>query len=58
MLDGIDARARDAARGRANPFEAIKKEFFMNRAALKMANIDSVFGYIFTKPKCLQVCAF
>ena len=32
-----DLRAFNDARTRANPFEGIKKEFFLNRAALKMA---------------------
>ena len=36
MLDDVtDRRAFNDARTRANPFEAIKKEFFLNRAALK-----------------------
>ncbi|XP_022920203.2 cap-specific mRNA (nucleoside-2'-O-)-methyltransferase 1 [Onthophagus taurus] len=36
------------ARARANPFEKIKNVFFMNRAALKMANIDAATNFMFT----------
>ena len=38
------------ARTRSNPFETIGKLFFQNRAALKMANMDAVFGFMFTRP--------
>lgn len=37
------------ARTRANPFETIRSAFFMNRAALKMANIDAATNYMFSK---------
>ena len=43
-----DRRAFNDARTRANPFEAIKKEFFLNRAALKMAAMDAAFELIFS----------
>jgi cap1 methyltransferase len=39
------------ARSRANPFESIAACFFQNRAAMKMANIDAVFNFMFTDPK-------
>ena len=39
-----DRRAFNDARTRANPFEGIKKEFFLNRAALKMAAMDAEIG--------------
>ena len=46
VLDNIeDRRAFDDARNRANPFEGVRKEFFINRAAAKMAAIDSAFGF-------------
>ena len=49
MLDDVtDRRAFNDARTRANPFEAIKKEFFLNRAALKMAAMDAAFELIFS----------
>ena len=46
LLD--DSRAFSDARARANPFEGIKKEFFLNRAALKMAAIDTALEGIFS----------
>ncbi|XP_018567759.1 cap-specific mRNA (nucleoside-2'-O-)-methyltransferase 1 isoform X2 [Anoplophora glabripennis] len=36
------------ARTKANPFETIKSVFFMNRAALKMANIDAATEFMFS----------
>lgn len=36
------------ARSRANPFETLKAAFFMNRAALKMANIDAATDFMFS----------
>ena len=54
MLDTIEERSFIPARHMANAFEVIKKEFFMNRAALKMANINAIFNHMFTQPKCLQ----
>ena len=49
VLDEVqDRRAFDDARNRANPFEGVRKEFFINRAAAKMAAIDAAFGWIFS----------
>uniref|UniRef100_A0A1B0G4D2 Cap-specific mRNA (nucleoside-2'-O-)-methyltransferase 1 n=1 Tax=Glossina morsitans morsitans TaxID=37546 RepID=A0A1B0G4D2_GLOMM len=39
------------ARSRSNPFETIRSSIFQNRAAVKMANIDSMLGFMFTNPK-------
>ncbi|XP_063825629.1 cap-specific mRNA (nucleoside-2'-O-)-methyltransferase 1 [Ostrinia nubilalis] len=39
------------ARFRSNPYETIGSVIFLNRAAVKMANIDAVFDFMFTKPK-------
>lgn len=39
------------ARSRANPYEKIGSRYFQNRAALKMANIDGVFDFMFTEAK-------
>ncbi|CAG2108369.1 unnamed protein product [Medioppia subpectinata] len=38
------------ARSTSNPFETIEKGMFQNRAAMKMANMDAVFGFMFTEP--------
>lgn len=39
------------ARFRSNPYETIGSVIFLNRAAVKMANLDAVFDFMFTKPK-------
>ncbi|KRT81962.1 hypothetical protein AMK59_5051 [Oryctes borbonicus] len=36
------------ARSRANAFETIRNGIFMNRAAMKMANIDAITDFMFT----------
>lgn len=41
------------ARTRSNPFELIKGVFFLNRAAVKMANMDRVFDFMFTSPRSI-----
>lgn len=51
MFDKLEGIELSKARSRANPFEAIKGVFFLNRAAMKMANLDAVFDFMFTKPK-------
>ena len=35
---------------RSNPFETIRGGFFLNRAAMKMANMDKVFDFMFSHP--------
>ncbi|XP_004536753.1 cap-specific mRNA (nucleoside-2'-O-)-methyltransferase 1 isoform X1 [Ceratitis capitata] len=45
-----DAELR-RSRARSNPFETIRSSIFLNRAAVKMANIDSMCEYMFTNPK-------
>ena len=47
MLRGA-SQAFDDARNRANPFEGVRKEFFINRAAAKMAAMDAACGWIFS----------
>lgn len=38
------------ARSRFNPFETIGKSIFINRSAVKMANMDALFEFMFTRP--------
>ena len=38
-------------RYRSNPNEGINSRFFQNRAAMKMANIDAMFNFMFIDPK-------
>lgn len=49
-LDGVEMRR---ARTRCNPYETIRGAFFLNRAAVKMANIDRACNFMFTKPEGL-----
>ena len=51
IFDNLDDKDMRNARYRSNPFEAIGSRFFLNRAALKMANLDAVFDFMFTDPK-------
>ncbi|KAK8396816.1 hypothetical protein O3P69_005052 [Scylla paramamosain] len=51
VFDQLDQRELQRSRSRSNPFETLGKLFFQNRAALKMANIDAVFDFMFTRPK-------
>lgn len=53
-----DRRAFNDARTRANPFEALKKEFFLNRAALKMAAMDAAFELIFSGADAPDLASF
>ncbi|XP_033633452.1 cap-specific mRNA (nucleoside-2'-O-)-methyltransferase 1-like [Asterias rubens] len=39
------------ARTRSNPYETLRGGIFLNRAAMKMANMDYVFNFMFTSPK-------
>ncbi|XP_066474731.1 cap-specific mRNA (nucleoside-2'-O-)-methyltransferase 1 [Tiliqua scincoides] len=51
VFDELDGEEMRRARTRSNPYEMIRGVFFLNRAAMKMANIDHVFDYMFTNPK-------
>ncbi|XP_074092933.1 cap-specific mRNA (nucleoside-2'-O-)-methyltransferase 1 isoform X2 [Macrotis lagotis] len=50
-FDDLDGEEKRRARTRSNPYEMIRGVFFLNRAAMKMANIDFVFDRMFTDPK-------
>src|SRR5690606_38964506 len=52
-FDYVDSRQFREARDRANAFEKLKSEMFQNRAALKMAEMDSQCDRAFTRPDCL-----
>uniref|UniRef100_A0A8C5MK83 Cap-specific mRNA (nucleoside-2'-O-)-methyltransferase 1 n=1 Tax=Leptobrachium leishanense TaxID=445787 RepID=A0A8C5MK83_9ANUR len=53
-FDELEGDEMRRARTRSNPYETIRGVFFLNRAAMKMANIDHVFDYMFTNPKDAQ----
>eukprot|EP00457_Paulinella_chromatophora_P001954 gb/GEZN01001957.1/.p1 GENE.gb/GEZN01001957.1/~~gb/GEZN01001957.1/.p1 ORF type:complete len:825 (-),score=138.84 gb/GEZN01001957.1/:148-2622(-) len=50
VLDDVDRSRMMQARNRSNPFEMLKKEFYQNRAALKMAELDALCDRVFTAP--------
>jgi cap1 methyltransferase len=50
VFDNLGAEDMRRARTKSNPFETIRGNIFQNRAAVKMANIDSMFDYMFTNP--------
>lgn len=53
-LSGPDMRK---ARTRSNPFETIRGCIFQNRAAVKMANMDSMCDFMFTNPVDKDGCS-
>lgn len=50
IFDSLDDEDLRNARFRSNPYETIGSVIFLNRAAVKMANMDAVFDFMFTKP--------
>ncbi|KNC85528.1 hypothetical protein SARC_02289 [Sphaeroforma arctica JP610] len=55
QFNGLERREFITARRKANPYETIGKggNVFINRAAVKMANMDSMLNWIFTSPEGL-----
>jgi cap1 methyltransferase len=51
MFDNLSTKEFLNSRQRSNPYETIKGAFFQNRAAMKMANIDAITGFMFTDPR-------
>ncbi|KOB77085.1 S-adenosyl-L-methionine-dependent methyltransferase ftsjd2 [Operophtera brumata] len=51
IFDSLDDKDLRHARFRSNPYETIGAVVFLNRAAVKMANIDAVFDFQFSHPK-------
>lgn len=50
IFDNLGAEDMRKARTRSNPFETIRGSIFLNRAAVKMANMDAIFDFMFTNP--------
>ena len=50
VFDNLGENDMRRARTKSNPFETIRGNIFQNRAAVKMANMDSMFDFMFTKP--------
>lgn len=51
VFDQLESEEMRKARTRSNPFETIRGVMFQNRAAMKMANMDACFDFMFTNPK-------
>ncbi|XP_071961827.1 cap-specific mRNA (nucleoside-2'-O-)-methyltransferase 1-like [Antedon mediterranea] len=51
IFDTLEPEEMRQARTRSNPYETIRGGIFLNRAAMKMANMDTVFDMMFTNPK-------
>jgi len=51
VFDELEDEEMRRARTRSNPYETIRGAIFQNRAAMKMANMDCVFDFMFTDPK-------
>uniref|UniRef100_A0A7N8YBD1 Cap-specific mRNA (nucleoside-2'-O-)-methyltransferase 1 n=1 Tax=Mastacembelus armatus TaxID=205130 RepID=A0A7N8YBD1_9TELE len=54
VFDALEGEEMRRARTRSNPYETIRGGIFLNRAAMKMANIDYCFDHMFTNPKDSQ----
>ncbi|XP_043285627.1 cap-specific mRNA (nucleoside-2'-O-)-methyltransferase 1-like [Venturia canescens] len=53
VLENLDKNEIERARTRSNPFETIYGSIFLNRAAVKMANLDKACNYVLTTPNIL-----
>ncbi|CAL1534580.1 unnamed protein product [Lymnaea stagnalis] len=51
VFDVLEPEEMRRARTKSNPYETIRGAFFLNRAAMKMANMDAVLDFMFTNPK-------
>ncbi|KAL6095979.1 cmtr1 [Pungitius sinensis] len=54
VFDNLEGEEMRRARTRSNPYETIRGGIFLNRAAMKMSNIDHCFDQMFTNPKDSQ----
>ncbi|KAL5008105.1 hypothetical protein ScPMuIL_013686 [Solemya velum] len=51
VFDTLEPEEMRRARTRSNPYETIRGVFFLNRAAMKMANMDAALNFMFTDPR-------
>ncbi|XP_056284572.1 cap-specific mRNA (nucleoside-2'-O-)-methyltransferase 1 isoform X2 [Pseudoliparis swirei] len=54
VFDNLEGEEMRRARTRSNPHETIRGGIFLNRAAMKMSNIDHCFDQMFSNPKDSQ----
>ena len=50
IFDRLEPDELMKSRTRSNPFETIRGGLFLNRAAMKMANLDAICDFMFTEP--------
>uniref|UniRef100_A0A182J3K5 Cap-specific mRNA (nucleoside-2'-O-)-methyltransferase 1 n=1 Tax=Anopheles atroparvus TaxID=41427 RepID=A0A182J3K5_ANOAO len=50
VFNNLGAEDMRKARSKSNPYELVKSNIFINRAAVKMANMDALYDFMFTKP--------
>jgi len=50
VFDKLEGDELMKARTRSNPYETIRGAFFLNRAAMKMANLDAICNFMFSNP--------
>lgn len=51
MLNTVDEKHFLWARSKCNPFEEIGRSIFINRSAVKIANLDAILDFMFTEPR-------
>ncbi|CAN9507442.1 unnamed protein product [Ophioblennius macclurei] len=54
VFDDLEGEEMRRARTRSNAYETIRGGIFLNRAAMKMSNIDHCFDHMFSNPKDSQ----
>ncbi|XP_056022485.1 cap-specific mRNA (nucleoside-2'-O-)-methyltransferase 1-like isoform X2 [Ostrea edulis] len=54
VFDELEPEEMRRARTKSNPYETIRGAFFLNRAAVKLANMDFMLDFMFTSPKDAQ----
>ncbi|XP_005107678.1 cap-specific mRNA (nucleoside-2'-O-)-methyltransferase 1 [Aplysia californica] len=51
VFDRLEPEEMRRARTRSNPYETIRGVIFLNRAAMKMANMDAILDFMFSNPR-------
>lgn len=50
IFENVDKNGLESARLRSNAFQTIERTIFLNQSAVKMANLDFLFHFMFTNP--------
>lgn len=51
LLDNVDANLLREAKNATNPYALLDNSIFMNRSAVKLANIDALLGFVISEPR-------